>query len=49
VVQALDRCGVSQARVVRMCTHDHPQALYSYRRAGRAGRHAGLIALVGER
>jgi len=47
--QALERAGLDPARVTVTgeCTHHHPERFFSYRREGRTGRQAGLIALAG--
>jgi YfiH family protein len=46
-VQALERAGVGEVRAARECTADHPERYFSYRRDGRSGRQAGIIALLG--
>jgi YfiH family protein len=46
--QALARAGVGQVRVAGECTVDAKERFFSHRRdAGRTGRQAGLIAMVG--
>jgi polyphenol oxidase len=45
-VQALERAGFGEVRAARECTAHQPERYFSYRRDGRTGRQAGLIALV---
>jgi len=47
-VQALERMGVGEVRTAGECTADHPERWFSYRRDGRCGRQAGIVALLGE-
>lgn len=46
--QALERAGLDPANlaVAGECTHHQPERYFSYRRDGRTGRQAGLIALA---
>jgi YfiH family protein len=47
-VQALERMGVGEVRGAGECTADHPERWFSYRRDGRCGRQAAVVALLGE-
>jgi YfiH family protein len=47
-VQALERMGIGEVRAAGECTADHPERWFSYRRDGRCGRQAGVVALLGE-
>ena len=44
---ALAAAGVSDVQQVGGCTYEQPELLYSYRRDGRTGRHAGVVRLDG--